>query len=121
MPFADKNAAPTGARITAKNEYSATAFTLFNRGTPWKQYRRQKALVRTWTVLAGINQAIPLIGTPTSSLLNSPDLRFVARDGIRASKDGRAGGLRGLLGTKLRWDQRKDSFTQGSARNAGGS
>src|SRR5213592_4935731 len=55
------------------------------------------------------------------SLLNSPDLRFVARDGIRASKDGRAGGLRGLLGTKLRWDQRKDSFTQGSARNAGGS
>src|SRR5437667_7536857 len=24
------------------------------------------------------------------SLLNSPDLRFVARDGIRASKDGRA-------------------------------
>jgi len=65
--------------------------------------------------------------TPTAikiriaSLLNSPDLRFVARDGIRASKDGRAGGLRGLLGTKLRWDQRKDSFTQGSARNAGGS
>src|SRR5439155_18159325 len=46
----------------------------------------------------------------TASLLNSPDLRFVARDGIRASKDGRAGGLRGLLGTKLRWDQRKDSF-----------
>src|SRR6266566_8395272 len=57
----------------------------------------------------------------TTSLLNSPDLRFVARDGIRASKDGRAGGLRGLLGTKLRWDQRKDSFTQGSARTAGGS
>src|SRR5438094_8919140 len=56
-----------------------------------------------------------------TSLLNSPDLRFVARDGIRASKDGRAGGLRGLLGTKLRWDQRQDSFTQGSARNAGGS
>src|SRR5206468_12242954 len=66
MPFADKNAAPTGARITAKNEYSATAFTLFNRVTPWKQYRRQRALVRTWTVLAGVNQAIPLIGTPTS-------------------------------------------------------
>src|SRR5439155_23633216 len=48
----------------------------------------------------------------STSLLNSPDLRFVARDGIRASKDGRAGGLRGLLGTKLRWDQRKDSFRQ---------
>src|SRR5438552_17378146 len=46
------------------------------------------------------------------SLLNSPDLRFVARVGIRASKDGRAGGLRGLLGTKLRWEQRKDSFRQ---------
>src|SRR6266581_149181 len=60
-------------------------------------------------------------GEERPSLLNSPDLRFVARDGIRASKDGRAGGLRGLLGTKLRWDQRKDSFTQGSARNAGGS
>src|SRR6266566_6398441 len=56
-----------------------------------------------------------------SSALDSPDLRFVARDGIRASKDGRAGGRRGLLGTKLRWDRRKDSFTQGSARNAGGS
>src|SRR5258705_13726047 len=66
MPFADKNAAPAGARITAKNEYFATAFTLFNRGTPWKQYRRQKALVRTWTVLAGTNQAIDLIGTPAS-------------------------------------------------------
>src|SRR5437773_10882474 len=50
------------------------------------------------------------------SLLNSPDLRFVARDGIRASKDGKAGGLRGLLGTKLRWDQRKDSFQLRSYR-----
>ena len=64
MPFAEKNAAPTGARITAKNEYFATAFTLFSRGTSWKKYLRHNALVRTWTVLAGINQAIDLTGTP---------------------------------------------------------
>lgn len=64
MPFAEKTAAPAGARITAKNEYFATAFTLFSRGTPSKKYLRHNALVKTSTVLAGINQAIALIGTP---------------------------------------------------------
>src|ERR1700704_3807678 len=66
MPYAEKNAAKHGARITANNEYFAMAFTLFSRGTPRKQYLRHSALVRTWTVFAGINQGIDLIGTPAS-------------------------------------------------------
>jgi hypothetical protein len=66
MPYAEKNAARHGARITAKNEYFAMALALFSRGIPWKQYLTHSALVRTWTVFAGINQAIDLIGTPAS-------------------------------------------------------
>src|SRR5206468_3370296 len=66
MPFAEKNAAPTGARISAKNEYFARAFTLSSRGTPLKEYLKHSALVRTSTVLAGRNQAIDLTGTPAS-------------------------------------------------------
>ena len=64
MPCALKNAPPNGARTTAKNEYSAKAFTLLSLGTPEKQYLRPIAEISTSTVFPGMNQASELSGTP---------------------------------------------------------
>src|ERR1700751_5818262 len=64
MPCALKNAPAIGARITAKKEYLARAFTLLSLGTPSKQYLRPIAEMSTSTVLPGMNQMIELSGTP---------------------------------------------------------
>src|SRR5215467_5232378 len=64
MPCALKNAPANGARMMAKNEYLAKAFTLLSLGTPSKQYLRPTAEISTSTVLPGMNQAIELSGTP---------------------------------------------------------
>src|SRR4030095_8491588 len=50
--------------MTAKSEYLASALTPLSRGTPWKQYLRPSAAVRTSIVLPRTNQAIALADTP---------------------------------------------------------
>src|ERR1019366_5515559 len=80
---------------------------------------------RTRIMTAGIHRKyvavqVRSVWRPGTSLLNSPDLRFVSarRD---PGVDGREwGGRRGSSETKLRYDQIKGCFGHGSARTASG-
>src|SRR5215469_6153422 len=64
MPCALRNDPANGPRMTAKSEYLARALTPLSRGTPWKQYLRPTAAVKTSSVLPGTNQAIARAETP---------------------------------------------------------
>src|SRR5205807_8508827 len=75
MPGALRNAAATAAKITAKHSYLANAPTLFSRAMSPKKYVRHSAARRTWTVSAGMNQAIERRGTPACKSYRANDAR----------------------------------------------
>src|SRR5437899_9460714 len=112
MPGALRNTAANGAKITAKHRYLANASTLFSSGMSPKKYVRHSAARRTWTVSAGMNQAIERRGTPACKSYRANDARATGM-----SIDQILRGTSNKTGTKVRNPAKGASLVAGSAKD----